>query len=48
MTDVMKPMTMWRIRHVPVKDGDYSAGIISIADVLKHRLESWKSRETSP
>ena len=38
VTDVMKLMTMRRIRHVPVKDGDQLVGIISIGDVLKHRL----------
>ena len=38
MTDVMKLMTMRRLRHVPVKDGDQLVGIISIGDVLKHRL----------
>ena len=39
ITDVMKLMTRRRIRHVPVKDGDQLVGIISIGDVLKHRLE---------
>jgi len=39
VTDVMKLMTRRRIRHVPVKDGDQLVGIISIGDVLKHRLE---------
>ena len=38
VTDVMKLMTQLRIRHVPVKDGDQLVGIISIGDVLKHRL----------
>jgi len=38
ITDVMKLMTIRRIRHVPVKDGDQLVGIISIGDVLKHRL----------
>ena len=37
VTDVMKLMTMRRIRHVPV-DGDQLVGIVSIGDVLKHRL----------
>ena len=32
-------MTRRRIRHVPVKDGNQLVGIISIGDVLKHRLE---------
>lgn len=38
VTDVMKLMTQQRIRHVPVKDGNQLVGIISIGDVLKHRL----------
>jgi CBS domain-containing protein len=38
VTDVMKLMTQHRTRHVPVKDRDRLVGIISIGDVLKHRL----------
>ena len=38
ITDVIKLMTRRRIRHLPVKDGDQLVGIISIGDVLKHRL----------
>jgi CBS domain-containing protein len=38
ITDVMKLMTQRRIRHVPVKDGNRLVGIVSIGDVLKHRL----------
>jgi CBS domain-containing protein len=39
ITDVMKLMTQRRIRHLPVKEGDQLVGIISIGDVLKHRLD---------
>jgi CBS domain-containing protein len=38
ITDVIKLMTQRRIRHLPVKDGDHLVGIISIGDILKHRL----------
>lgn len=36
--DVMCVMTQRRIRHLPVQRGDRLVGIISIGDVLKHRL----------
>ena len=39
ITHVMKLMTQLRVRHVPVKDGDKLVGIVSIGDVLKHRLD---------
>lgn len=38
IAEVMTVMTQRRIRHLPVKDGDKLVGIISIGDVLKHRL----------
>jgi CBS domain-containing protein len=39
ITHVMKLMTQLRVRHLPVKEGDQLVGIISIGDVLKHRLD---------
>lgn len=38
IVDIMSVMTQRRIRHLPVKNGDQLIGIISIGDVLKHRL----------
>ena len=37
--DVMAEMTRSRIRHLPVLDGGRLCGIISIGDVVKHRLD---------
>jgi CBS domain-containing protein len=36
---VMNLMTHHRVRHMPVIRGGKLAGIISIGDVVKHRLE---------
>ena len=38
IVEVMNVMTQRRIRHRPVKDGEQLIGIISIGDVLTHRL----------
>jgi len=37
--DLMKTMTDRRVRHVPVVDGARLVGIISIGDVVKHRID---------
>jgi CBS domain-containing protein len=36
---VMNLMTHHRVRHMPVLSGGKLAGIVSIGDVVKHRLE---------
>jgi CBS domain-containing protein len=36
--DVMELITVHRVRHLPVMDGDRLVGIVSIGDVLKSRL----------
>lgn len=36
---VLTTMTLRRIRHVPVIDGEDLAGIVSIGDLVKHRLD---------
>lgn len=39
LRDVMHKMTQHRIRHLPVTERSKLAGIISIGDVVKNRLE---------
>jgi CBS domain-containing protein len=38
VTEVMELMTNGKFRHVPVVDNGLLAGLISIGDVVKHRL----------
>ena len=44
--DLMRLMTDRRIRHIPVLDGDRLAGIVSIGDVVKSRIDELET-ETS-
>lgn len=39
VTRIARLMTENRIRHLPVVDGDEIAGVVSVGDVVKHRLE---------
>jgi CBS domain-containing protein len=43
---VLATMTMRRIRHLPVMEGNTLVGIISIGDLVKHRLDE-KELETN-
>lgn len=39
VTAVMARMTRYRVRHIPVVEGGKLQGIVSIGDVVKHRLD---------
>lgn len=43
---VMVKMTVQRIRHVPVMQDNQLAGLISIGDVVKHRLQEAEMETT--
>lgn len=38
--DVMERMTNFRIRHMPIVDGERLIGIVSIGDVVKSKIEA--------
>ena len=39
IADVARLMTNRRLRHLPVRDGSRLAGIVSVGDILKYRLD---------
>ncbi|HEX7784671.1 MAG TPA: CBS domain-containing protein [Methylomirabilota bacterium] len=39
VTAVMARMTRHRVRHLPVVDGERLCGLVSIGDLVKHRLD---------
>ena len=41
----MERMTANRVRHIPVVDRDRLVGIVSIGDIVKHRL--WEMEQES-
>lgn len=45
--DLMRLMTDHRIRHVPVVRDDVLAGVISIGDVVKHRIGELEHERSS-
>ncbi len=42
IAEVMARMTRHRVRHLPVVEGGKLCGIVSIGDVVKHRLDELK------
>ena len=40
--DLMRLMTDYKIRHIPIVRGNFLIGIVSIGDVVKRLLENYK------
>jgi CBS domain-containing protein len=47
ISSIMERMTDGKFRHVPVLDQGKLAGIISIGDVVKHRLQEMESEQAA-
>jgi CBS domain-containing protein len=45
--DLMRIMTERRVRHIPVVDNGQLVGIVSIGDVVKHRIESLETEKNT-
>ncbi len=39
LDEVMQQMTAGRFRHIPVCDGDQLVGLVSIGDLVKHKID---------
>ena len=47
ISSIMERMTAGKFRHVPVVEQGRLAGIVSIGDVVKHRLEEMESEQAA-
>ncbi len=47
MSDLMDMMTVGKFRHLPVVKDGHLTGIISIGDVVKHRMDAMLSEQTA-
>ena len=47
ISTIMERMTEGKFRHVPVVEQDRLTGIISIGDVVKHRLQQMESEQNA-
>ena len=47
VAQAMGMMTTGRFRHLPVMDGGHLAGLVSIGDIVKARLDEWANEVES-